>query len=345
MNINRELLRTLLRELCEINGASGAEDSVREYILSKIKDKCSCRVNALGCIIAEYKGRKAAEKKLMISAHMDEVGLIITGINHDGTLNFNCVGGVEADAVTGRQIVMEGGLNGAVGSRAVHNMSESERGTPPKFADLYIDIGAADEEEARKYISQGDYAYFTCGYSAQGGYIRSKAIDDRAGCAIMLAMIMEEIPEYDCTFAFVTQEEIGLRGARTAAFDIAPEYALVLEATTAADIPLSEGDSRCCILGKGPVVSFMDRSTVYDRGMYRLSQQLAEEIGTGWQTKTVIAGGNDSGAIHISRGGVRTCAISVPCRYLHTPCCVINEKDYFDSFMIACAMADAVHTR
>lgn len=340
MNLNKEFLMTLLKELCELNGPSGNEEKVREYILEKIKDKCSCRINPLGCIIAEYKGRKTPAKKLMISAHMDEVGLIITGINSDGTLNFNCVGGVEADAVIGRQVRLECGLMGSVGSKAVHNMTEDERKAAPKFDKLYIDIGAKDKADAEKYVSAGDYAYFTCGYTDEYGYIRSKAIDDRAGCAIMLAMIMESVPEYDCTFTFVTQEEIGLRGARTAAFDVAPDLALVLESTTAADIPLSDGDKRCCLLGKGPVVSYMDRSTVYDRELFRQSKIWAAENNINWQTKMVVAGGNDSGAIHISRGGVRTMAISVPCRYLHTPCCVIKEQDYLDSYSLACIAAD-----
>ena len=222
-------------------------------------------------------------------------------------------------------------------------MTEDERKTPPKFDGLYIDIGAKDKAEAEKFIRPGDYAYYTCGYAlSQDGYVRSKAIDDRAGCAVMIAMILEDIPEYDCTFTFVTQEEIGLRGARTAAFYAAPDFAIVLEATTAADIPLSEGDKRCCLLGKGPVVSYMDRSTVYDRKLFDLSQKIAKDNSIGWQTKTLIAGGNDSGAIHISRSGVRTIAISVPCRYLHTPCCVIDENDYFDTFALACAMADKI---
>ena len=343
MNINKELLRTLLKELCEINGASGREENVREYILDKIRDKCSCTILPSGCIVAEYKGRKAPEKELMISAHMDEVGLIITGINSDGTLAFNCVGGVEADTVIGRQVMTENGIYGSVGSKAVHNMAEDERKTPPKFDGLYIDIGAKDKAEAEKFIRPGDYAYYTCGYAlSQDGYVRSKAIDDRAGCAVMIAMILEDIPEYDCTFTFVTQEEIGLRGARTAAFYAAPDFAIVLEATTAADIPLSEGDKRCCLLGKGPVVSYMDRSAVYDRKLFDLSQKIAKDNSISWQTKTLIAGGNDSGAIHISRSGVRTIAISVPCRYLHTPCCVIDENDYFDTFALACAMADKI---
>lgn len=344
MRINKELLSTLLYELCILNGTSGAEERVREYIYGRIKDRenCTCTVNPLGCLIVEYKGKNRAKNRLMISAHMDEVGLIVTGINSDGTLSADCVGGVSADAVIGRQVVTEGGLMGAVGSKAVHHLSNEEKEKPPKFENIYIDIGAASEESAREKIAPGDMVYFTDGFVKSGGFIRSKAIDDRAGCAVMLAMILEDVPEYDCVFTFVTQEEVGLRGARTAAYTAAPGFALVLEATTAADIPLAEGDRQCCILGKGPVVSYMDRSTIYDRGLYDLSKEIARENNIPWQTKTVIAGGNDSGAIHISRGGVKTIAVSVPCRYLHTPCCVIKEDDLFNSFILAAAMADRI---
>lgn len=340
--VNRKLLETLLKELCEINGASGAEEQVREYIERKIGGKCVCHTTPLGCLIAEYKGKRSPEKKLMISAHLDEVGLIVTGINADGTLCINCVGGVDADAAAGRQVVVENGLPGAVGVKAVHNMTAEEKKKPLSFDGLYIDIGAADKADAQKYVSPGDYAYFTAGFCDSHGYIRSKAIDDRAGCAVMLAVILEDALEYDCTFAFVTREEIGLMGAKTAAFEIAPDFALVIEATTAADIPLSEGDKRCCLLGEGPVVSYMDRSTVYDRELYNMSKDAAKTAGTKWQTKTVIAGGNDSGVIHISRGGVRTCAVSVPCRYLHTPCCVIKKEDLFETFALVREMAGRI---
>ncbi|MGN0665435.1 MAG: M42 family metallopeptidase [Huintestinicola sp.] len=334
-------LITLLRELCCINGASGDEGAVREYILGKIGGLCKCTVDPLGNIIADHKGRKTPAKKLMISAHMDEVGLIITSVRSDGTLSFDCVGGVDADAAAGRQVTVmgrRGSLDGCVGSKAVHNMSAEEKKSPPKFDGLYIDIGARDKADAEKYVRPGDYAYFRADYTKMGSCIRSKSIDDRAGCAIMINMIQSGF-EYDCTFTFVVQEEIGLRGARTAAYTAAPDLALVLEATTAADIPLSEGEKRCCELGKGPVVSYMDRSTVYDRELYALAGRTAEKNGIPWQTKTVIAGGNDSGAIHLSRGGVRTIALSVPCRYLHTPSCVISESDYHNTAALAKALA------
>lgn len=341
--MNTQQLDKLLEELCRINGTSGREERVREYILSKISDKCRCEATPLGCIIAHYKGRKTPSKKLIISAHMDEVGLIATYINDDGTVAVDCVGGVNADAVIGRTVVTESGLTAAIGSKAIHNMTDDEKKTPPSFDKLYADIGAKDKADAERLIRPGDVLYYRDSYivSADGGVI-SKAIDDRAGCAIMIQLILEETIEYDVDFTFVTQEEVGLRGARTAAFITAPDYAIVLEATTAADIPLSEGAARCCELGKGPVVSYMDRATIYDRELFDLSRETSSQNGLKWQTKTVIAGGNDSGAINISRDGVRTIAISVPCRYLHTPSCLARLDDFHECAELAGALANRI---
>ncbi|MCC8043464.1 MAG: M42 family peptidase [Oscillospiraceae bacterium] len=336
-------LMTMLRELCELNSISGDESAVREYILEKIKGKCSYEISPLGNIIAYYKGKNRPENMLMISAHMDEVGMIITSVNDDGTLNFDCVGGVDACVCAGRQVTVGNGIIGSVGVGAVHNLSPDQKDKLPSFEDLCIDIGAADKQEAKKYVSLGDPAYFLADYVDFGeGFIRSKAIDDRAGCAVMLEMILSDALDYDCTFTFVVQEEIGLRGGRTAAFQANADFALVLEATTAADIPVVEGAKRCCALGKGPVISYMDRSTCYDRELYRLATQTAEKNGLKWQTKTMVAGGNDSGAIHISKGGIRTCAISVPCRYLHSPCCVINRSDFCDTYELASRLANKI---
>ncbi|MCI5752093.1 MAG: M42 family peptidase [Oscillospiraceae bacterium] len=330
----------IFRELCELDGASGGEGRVREYILDKIKDSCdSITVNPLGCIIAEKKGRKPADSRVMISAHMDEVGFIITDIRSDGTLSFTAVGGIDADVCAGRQVTVNG-LDGVIGTVAVHNLSEEKRKKPVSFDDLYIDIGADSREEAEENVSRGDYAHFVCGYEvSEEGFVTAKAIDDRAGCAIMIDMITNDVLEHDCVFTFVTQEEVGLRGSRTAAFTVDPDFAIVLEATTAADIPLSEGDKKCCFCGKGAVISYMDRSTIYDRELYDTANRLAAENDILCQTKLVVAGGNDSGAIHITRGGIRTAAISVPCRYLHSPSCTAKLSDIDAVYGLAVKLA------
>ena len=333
--------KKLLKELCLINGTSGDEDKVREYIISKIKDFCEYKIDPLGNIIAEKKGADRAKNKVMVSAHMDEVGMIVTSVKADGTLTLSAVGGIDPRVAIGRPVTVgDSGICGVIGSKAVHNMTDEEKKTAPKFTTIYADIGAADKEEAEKYVQPGDRVYFKSEFGiTEDGFVSGKAIDDRFGCAAMIEMIRSELP-YDCTFTFVVQEEVGLRGSRTAAFAVDPDFAIVLESTTAADIPLAEGEKRCCELGKGAVVSYMDRSTIYDKELYRLSKETASENGINWQTKTMVAGGNDSGAIHISKGGVRTIAISAPCRYLHSPVCAARFSDLEDCEKLAKAMLE-----
>lgn len=328
-------MKDLIKELCLADGISGDEKAVRELIIDKIKDFCDYRTDNLGNLICFKKGRKNPGKKLMICAHMDEVGLIVTGINADGTLLFGTVGGIDPSVVIGRQVrVGQKKLNGVVGSAAVHNLSKEQREKAPEIDSLYIDIGAENKEEAEKYVSLGDCVYFSSEFTELGAdRLKSKAIDDRAGCAMMIEMIREDV-EYDTYFVFNVQEEIGLRGARVSAFSVDPDFAVVLEATTAADIDGVSGAKRVCALGKGPVVSFMDRSTVYDKELYRLAFETAKESGIPCQTKTMIAGGNDAGVIHTSRSGVRTIAVSVPCRYLHSPSCMIQWSDLNDSIKL-----------
>ncbi|MFA5658368.1 MAG: M42 family peptidase [Oscillospiraceae bacterium] len=334
-----------LKTLCDLNGISGNENEVREYIISEISGKCEYSVDNSGNILCFKKGKKTPLKKLMVSAHMDEVGMIVTFVNSDGTLKISNVGGVDPKVIFGRAVTVgERKIHGVIGSKAVHNLTAEEKDTAVKAEKLYIDIGARDKEDAEKYISLGDSVSFMAGYTELGdGFIKSKAIDDRAGCAIILEMLASEL-EYDTHFAFVTQEEIGLRGAKTAAYTINPDIALVLEATTAADIPDVSDDKRVCRLGGGAVVSFMDKATIYDKELYQLAFKISKERHIACQTKTMVAGGNDSGAIHISRSGVRTIAVSVPCRYLHSPSCVIKREDLESVKALAFELISRVHT-
>lgn len=316
-----------LKELCLLNGASGDEARVREYIQSRINAD-EVTVDNLGNLIVFKKGKKTPKNKIMFAAHMDEVGFMITDISEDGFLSFGAVGGINSAVVIGRALRLERGALGVIGTKALHQQSKEERGEMPGFDEMYIDIGAGSRKEAEKLAPRGSYAYFDADFFEFGdGFIKGKAIDDRAGCLVMMDMINGE-PEYDAWYAFTVQEEIGTRGAKAAAFTIAPDIAIVLETTTACDIAGVSGGKKVCELGKGAVVSYMDRSTIYDRALYKLAFETAKANDIPVQTKTLIAGGNDSGAIHVSRGGVRTCAISVPCRYLHSPACVIKESDY-----------------
>lgn len=328
-------MKNLLKELCLADSISGDEIEIRNIIIEKIKDFCEYRIDPLGNLICFRKGKKTPDKKLMICAHMDEVGFIVTAIRPDGTLLFDMVGGVDPSVTIGRQVkVGKNRIYGVVGSTAVHNLSREQREKLPEMKNMYIDIGAESKEDAEKYVNPGDCIYFESEFAELGeNRIKSKAIDDRAGCAIMINLIREE-PEYDTYFVFNVQEEIGLRGSRVSAFSLQPDFAIVLESTTASDIDGVCGAKKVCSLGSGSVVSFMDRSTVYDRQLYKLAFDIAKEENLPCQTKTMIAGGNDAGAIHITGKGIRTVAVSVPCRYLHSASCVIEESDFKNSYLL-----------
>ena len=335
-----------LKRLCLVNGVSGNEDDVRDYICKEIMGKAEVSYDNLGNLIVFKKGKKTPKNKVMISAHMDEVGMIVSYINSDGTLKISPVGGVDPRVVFGRRVVVgKNKIIGVIGAKAVHNLSADEKKTAVTFDKMYVDIGCEKKEEAEKLVSLGDVVAFSSEFIEYGnGFVKGKAIDDRAGCAAMIEMIKGELL-YDTWFTFVVQEEIGLRGSRCAAFTVEPDYAIVIESTTAADIPSASGAQRVCELGKGPVVSFMDRSTVYDKELYKLAFETADEIGVPCQTKTMVAGGNDAGAIHISKGGVRTVAVSVPTRYLHSPSCVVKKDDFYNTLKLVKALTDRIYNR
>lgn len=316
----------MLKDLCLLNGTSGDEDKVRDYIINEIKDYCEYSVDALGSILAFKKGKKTPSKKVMLSAHMDEVGFIITHITDEGYLKFHSVGGIDPRVVIDR-VVQIGDIKGVIGAKAVHLLTDDEKKSAPDFSKLYIDIGATSKEEAEKYVSLGDFAYFSSDYNEFGnGFIKSKALDDRIGCMLMIELIKSDL-EYDTYFCFNVQEEVGLRGAACTSYQVQSDISVVLESTTAADLCGVSGAERCCVLGNGPVVSFMDGRTVYNKSLYHLAFETAKENDIEIQTKTAVAGGNDAGAIQTSGKGSRVIAVSLPCRYIHSGASVVKKSD------------------
>lgn len=330
-----------LNKLCLLNGISGREDKIREYIISEISGKCEYSVDPMGNVLAYKKGKKEPKNKVMLSAHMDEVGFIVTYICSNGFLKFTNVGGVDSKIITGRAVyVGENCINGVVGCKAVHLCDEGEAKTAPKINELYIDIGASSAEEAAKFVSVGDSVYFKSDYVEFGeNRIKAKAIDDRFGCSVMLRLINEEL-DYSMYFAFLVQEEVGCRGAGPAVFSLRPDYAIVLEATTASDIYGVSEENSVCALGKGAVVSFMDRSTVYNYNMFRRAFEIAAEHNIAVQPKTTVAGGNDAGTIHKSCEGVYTIAVSLPCRYIHSGTCVACKDDMESCYRLVKALSE-----
>lgn len=333
----------MLKTLCELNGTSGREDTVRDFLIARLPQDVTYTVDALGNLIVEKRGAQRAKNKVMLASHMDEVGLIITYITDDGFLRFATVGGIDARALFGKAVkVGENAISGVIGGKAVHQLTKDEKNTVPEIEDLLIDIGARTKAEAEVLVSLGDNAYFDSEYIEFGdGFIKAKAIDDRAGNLMMLGMLQQDLP-YDLIFCFTVQEEIGTRGAAAVTDTVAPDYAIVLESTTAADLPDVGGYRQVCKTGGGAVVGFMDRGTVYDKSLFDLAFRLAKENNIPCQTKTMVAGGNDASAIHKAAGGVKTVAVSVPCRYIHSASCVAKKEDIDSVARLSRVLADTL---
>jgi len=333
-----------LKKLCALSGVASFEDPVRDYIVEQAKPYAeSMRVDSMGNLIVYKKGAKSTGNKLMICAHMDEVGLIIRQITDDGYLKFAAIGGIDRRVLIGKRVYV--GWNkipGIIGLKAVHLTTAEERGKVPKLQEYYLDIGAKDKEEAESLVNLGDFAVFEDECLEFGnGMFKAKAIDDRIGCAIMLKLLQQDLP-MDCTFVFTVQEEVGTRGAFGAAFSVTPEIALVLETTTAADLPGIKGQKRVCAPGQGPVISLVDGGTIYDKELFRLMCDTADSMGIPWQVKHYIAGGNDSRAIQRTKAGVRVAGLSAAVRYLHAPTSVGAIKDFEYMLTLSAAFIDAV---
>ena len=338
------MLIDTLKTLCALPGVSSHEDAVREYIRQDITPYArSIRVDAIGNLIAEKNGARPVAHSLMLAAHMDEVGLMVHTITDDGYLKFSTVGGIDRRVLIGKRVLVGPKMvAGVIGLKAYHLTGADEEKKVPKLKEFYIDIGAKAAEDAKAWVRPGDVAVFDSDVLTFGnGFLKAKAIDDRIGCAVMVELMKKDLP-MDCTFVFTVQEEVGTRGAFGAAFSVKPDIALVLEGTTAADLPTTPARQRVCVPGKGPVVPYMDGGTVYDRELFRLLRSLAKEHGIPWQTKEYVSGGTDAGAIQRSREGVRVAAISAAVRYLHTPSSVAALEDFDNILMLAELFISAV---
>jgi putative aminopeptidase FrvX len=330
----------LLKELSEAFGVSGHEDAVRQLILDAIKDLVDeYRVDALGNLIASKKGRGRARRKtsnqrgrhrVMVAAHMDEVGLMIMHVEKEGSLRFRPVGGIDPRVLLAKKVLIgDDKVPGVVGVKPIHLLEPKAREQVVQVKDMSIDIGASSKEEAEKLVKIGDYAAFGVSFSELGGELRTvkgKAFDDRAGCAVLIELLRESYP-FDFYAVFTVQEEVGLRGARVAAHAIAPDIAFALEGTICDDMPKKRDISPTTTLGAGPAITIMDRSVIADRRLVELLVDTAEKKGIPYQFKQPGLGGTDAGAIHLSREGVPAAVVAVPSRNIHSPVCLLSLND------------------
>ena len=333
-----------LKTLCYLSGASGNEDEVRDYILERVMPYSNeIFTDNMGNLIITKKGKKQCGRKILICAHMDEVGIIITGIDDDGYLRFDFLGGIDRRVIIGKRVYIgKDRVPGVIGIKAYHLVSKEEEKTVPKREEMYIDLGLKSKDEVKELVSLGDAGVFDDSVLEFGdGFLKAKAIDDRVGCAAMIKLIESELP-CDCTFAFTVQEEVGTRGAKIASARVKPDIAIVLEGTTAADLPEVPEGKRICSLGGGIVIPFMDKGTIYSRELYKTLTELADQNGIKWQTKTMIAGGTDASVVQRSGVGVDTIAISAPIRNIHSPASIAKISDFEVMPRLAMLLLDAI---
>ena len=340
---DREKSLSLIKSLSLAFGPTGCEEPVAALIENKLEALSVPFIrDRMGNIIARLRFgdvESCGRRKMMVSAHMDEVGFMVNEVDDKGYFHIDTVGGIDASVMAGRKVLVGDGKRltcGVIASTAIHHKKKDERSKAEKLEKLYVDIGAADREEAAQYADIGSFVTFDSEFYTFGknkSFIKSKALDDRMGCAAMLEVIEALVDtdlsgDLDVYFCFTVREEIGLSGALTAANLIRPDLALVLETTAVGDIEGASPEKRVAVLGDGVCISLMDRSTIYGRAEIEFVLSLARQEGIALQVKKYVSGGNDAGSIHKSGSGVKTVALSVPTRYLHSPSCVAKFEDY-----------------
>jgi endoglucanase len=324
----------LLEDLSNAFGPSGCEDEVRRVLARALRDRVdTLETDPLGNLIAFKRGAGPDSRlKVMVDAHTDEIGLMVTRIEKNGLLGFRAVGGIDDRLLLAKGVVVgESRLPGVIVAPPIHLTEEADRGRIIKSQQLAIDIGASSEEQAKGLVSLGDYVAFDTRFQILTNEglrtVKGKAFDDRAGCAVAAALVDEEYA-VDLYLSFSAQEEVGLRGARVAAFRIAPDVAFALEGTVCDDTPKRKDVSPTTELGRGPAITVMDHSFIADRRLVRLLVEVAENNDIPYQFKQPGVGGTDAGAIHLSRSGVPSVAVAVPCRYIHAPVSLLSLDDF-----------------
>lgn len=319
----------ILKQLSEAVGVSGEEGPVRSIIRNAIADHVDeMWVDNLGNLLAVKRGTGQVDLRVLLDAHMDEVGVMITGIEGDGSLKFAPVGGIDDRVMLGKTVwVGPKCIPGVIGGKPIHLLERGERDSVVKKKGLRIDIGAKDKESASGKVKIGDRATFATELLDLGPTVMGKAFDDRVGCAVIIEVLQSEPYPCDVLAAFTVQEEVGLRGARVAAYRLEPDMAFALEGTVCDDFPKEHDVSPVTEVGKGPALTSMDRATIADPRLVRFLVSTAERHEIPYQFRRMVGGGTDAGAIHLSRAGVPSAGISTPCRYIHAPAAICSKDD------------------
>lgn len=323
-------MNELLKQLTEAVGVSGDEKEVRKLILELISGHVDeHRIDAMGNLIAVKRGTGELDWTVMVDAHMDEVGLMVTDVDSNGAFQFVGVGGFNDRALLGK-IVQVGSkkVTGVIGARPIHLLESSQRDSLVKMKDMRIDIGASSKEAAGKKVKSGDRAAFVTEYEELGEVAIGKSFDNRAGCAALIELLRKDPYPFDLVAAFTVQEEVGLRGARVVSFSVKPDAALILESTPAYDLPNERDVSPNVVLGKGPAIYVMDSNAVQDPRLVSHITKTAADNDIPFQIRQPGGGGTNTGVIQRAGAGVPAATISTPTRYTHVPVSMINLNDF-----------------
>lgn len=331
---------SLLKSVCEIAGAPGFEQRVRALVMQEVKDYVDeLSVDNLGNIIAIKRG--ASDKKVMIGAHLDEIGFIVTHIDDNGFLRFHTLGGFDPKTLTAQRVVVHGkkDLIGVMGSKPIHIMEPEERGKPVKIKDYFIDLGMS-KEEVEKYIEIGDPITRERSLIEMGECVNCKSIDNRVSVFILIEALkqMKDLP-HDVYGVFTVQEEIGIRGASVAAHQINPDFGFGLDTTIAYDVPGAQPEEMITALGNGAGIKVMDASTVCDYRMVKYMKAIAQKYNIKWQPEILPAGGTDTAGIQrMGKQGAIAGAVSIPTRHIHQVIEMANKQDikHAIDLLIAC---------
>ncbi len=331
----------LLSEICETPGAPGFEDRIRKVVLKEIEslvDEFS--VDNLGNVTAIKKG-KDSSKKVMLGAHMDEIGFIVTHIDENGFVRFHTLGGFDPKTLTAQRVIVHGkkDLMGVMGSKPIHVMTAEERTKMPKTTDYFIDMGMS-KEEVEKYIEVGNPITRERGLIEMGDCVNCKSIDNRVSVFILIEVLkqLQEVP-YDVYAVFTVQEEVGLRGANVSALNIKPDFGFGIDTTIAFDVPGASAHEKVTELGKGTAIKIMDSQTICDHRMVSFMKKTADKHSITWQPEILPAGGTDTAGIQrMTPGGSIAGAVSIPTRHIHQSIEMANKKDIKGSIdlLVAC---------
>ena len=338
----------LLKRLTEAFGVAGFEDEVRELVFNELKKFCDdVRIDVMGNVIGFKKGRGRDRLKLMLAAHIDEIGFIVTHIDDNGFIRLDTLGGVLAKTSLAQRVVVLGKkrLDGVIGSKPPHIMTEEERKKPVEIRNLFVDVGLP-KKEVEKVVSVGDPVAFRQNFTVVGKNFSCKAMDDRVGVFVMLeALKKAKGHKVDVYAVGSTQEEVGLRGALTSAYGVEPDVAIALDTTLACDVPETSPHQRITTLGKGVAIKVKDSASISNPHLVRHLKEIAERKKIKFQLEILPRGGTDAGAIQRSRGGVPVCTLSVPTRYVHSVVECVNADDVNAAIELLAAFIKEAHTR